>query len=227
MKRTLFKISAMTAIFALMFLTSCYPGDEVDYKDLDLVATVYDKSANFQEFTTFVMPDTIVHIKDTLNEGTNDDLSRLYDNFILGEVKQNLLDYGYVEATNPLINPPDVVLTVSAMSTTSYYAWSYYPYYWGWYGGWYWWYKSTDYYYPWYPYYPWYGTSYVSSYTSGTLLISLSDVRNTVEETDSIPVVWLGAINGLMGSTNKADIQSRLDYGINKAFEQSLYLKQN
>lgn len=215
------------AIFALVFLTSCYPGDEVEYKDLDLVATVYDKGANFQEFTTFVMPDTIVHIKDTLNEGKNDDLSRLYDNFILGEVRQNLLGYGYVEETNPLINHPDLVVTVSAMATTTYYAWDYYPYYWDWYGGWYWWYKNSDYYYPWYPYYPWYGTTYVSSYSTGSLIMNLSDIRNTTEETDSVRVVWLGVVNGLLGSTNKVDIQSRLDYGINKAFEQSNYLKQN
>jgi hypothetical protein len=130
-----------------------------------------------------------------------------------------------VEETNPETNPPDAVLTVSAMATTTYYAWSYYPYYWGWYGGWYW-YKSSDYYYPWYPYYP-YGGTYVSSYTQGSLIMSLSDVSSATEETDSIPVVWLGVINGLMGSTDKADIQNRLEYGIDQAFDQSLYLKQN
>jgi hypothetical protein len=225
MKRTPFKIPAIVAIFAVMFLTSCFPGDEVSYADLDLVATVYDKSEDFQALGTFVMPDTIVHIKDTLDENNNEDLSRLYDNLILTQIKQNMLDYGYVEETNPVINPPDAVLTVSAMATTTYYAWSYYPYYWGWYGGWYW-YKSSDYYYPWYPYYP-YGGTYVSSYTQGSLIMSLSDVSSATEETDSIPVVWLGVINGLMGSTDKADIQNRLEYGIDQAFDQSLYLKQN
>ena len=227
MKKSLFKFSAGMVILAQLFLYSCYPGDEVSYADLDLVATVYDKGANFQEFTTFVMPDTIVHIKDTLDNNKNDELSRSYDDFILGEVRQNMLDLGFVEETNPVINHPDLVLTVSAMATTTYYAWNYYPYYWYWYGGWYWWYKNSDYYYPWYPYYPWYGTSYISSYSTGSVIMNLSDIRNTTEETDSIQVVWLGVLNGLLGSTNKADIQSRLDYGINKAFEQSSYLKQN
>ncbi len=152
MKKALFKITAMMAIFALMFLYSCYPGDEVSYSDLDLVATVYDEGADFQSFGTFVLPDTIIHIKDTLNNDNNTDLSRLYDNFILSEIRQNMLDYGYVEEENPVQNPPDIIVTTSAMATTTYYAWSYYPYYWGYYWGWGWYYKNstgTDYYYPW------------------------------------------------------------------------------
>lgn len=230
MSKTPFKILALSAIFALMFLTSCYPGDEVEYKDLDLVATVYDKSANFQEFTTFVMPDTIVHIKDTLSNNNNVELSHDYDFFILEKIKDNMLSFGFVVETDPENNPPDAIVTVSAMASTKYYAWNNYPYYWDWYWGWGWYYKNSEnsnYYDPWYPYYPWYETTYVSSYSSGTMLISMNDFRNVDSEPDTVPVVWLGAINGLLGSKNKTDIQNRLEYGINQAFEQSPYLKQN
>jgi len=57
--------------------------------------------------------------------------------------------------------------------------------------------------------------------------MSMNDLRNVDAENDSIRVVWLGAINGLLGETNKADIMNRLEYNIDKAFDQSSYLKQN
>ncbi len=215
------------AMMAMLFLSSCYPGDTVSYADLDLVTTVYDTKTNFQELSTFVMPDTIIQLKDTLNTGNNTNISRAYDNMILGRIKQNMLDNGFVVATDPENNPPDVILTISAMATTTTTVWYDYPYYWGWYGGWGWYYKSTGYYPYWYPYYPWGGATYISSYTTGTLLMSMNDLRNVDAQNDSIPVIWLGAINGLLGETNKADVVNRLQYNIDKAFEQSSYLKQN
>jgi hypothetical protein len=227
MKKILLTISGLMATVAIMLLSSCYPGDTVSYADLDLVTTVYDTKTNFQELSTFVMPDTIIQLKDTLNTSNNTDLSRAYDDLILGRIKQNMLDNGFVEATDPENNPPDVILTISAMATTTTTVWYDYPYYWGWYGGWGWYYKSTGYYDYWYPYYPWGGATYITSYSSGTLLMSMNDLRNVDAENDSIRVVWLGAINGLLGETNKADIMNRLEYNIDKAFDQSSYLKQN
>jgi hypothetical protein len=223
-KKSLLTITGLMATVAIMFLSSCYPGDTVTYADLDLVTTVYDKETNFQELATFAMPDTIVQIKDTLDPSNNEDLSRAYDDLILDKIRQNMVADGFEDVTGQETVEPDVVLTVSAMATTSYYAWSYYPYYWGWYGGWYW--KSTEYY-PYYPYYPWGGYTYVSSYTSGTLIMQMSDMRNVTAESDSVRAVWLGAVNGLMGSTNKTDIVTRLTNSIDQAFDQSSYLKQN
>ncbi len=76
------------------------------------------------------MIDTIVHI---VESGTEDNISRQYDDFVLEQIRLNMLKQGFVEETNPEIESADVVITVSAMSSThEVYTW--YPY-WGWYWG--------------------------------------------------------------------------------------------
>jgi hypothetical protein len=51
----------------------------------------------------------------------------------------------------------------------------------------------------------------------------MHDITELQQETDTIPVVWLGTINGLLGS-NSNDTKNRLEYNINEAFKQSPYL---
>ncbi len=208
--------------FVVMFFASCYPSDSVYYSDLDLVATIYDQDKNFVELSTYDMPDSIVHLKDTLDMENNVDLSREFDDFILDLVRENMADYGYILEPDPENNPPDVILTVAAMATKNYTVWYWYPYYWGWYPGWGWYYKSTDYY--WYPGYPgWGGGTTVTSYTVGTMFMNMHDMTNHTIETDTIPTIWLGTMNGLLGSST-SDTKNRLEYNINEAFKQSPYL---
>ncbi len=225
-KKVRLTLALVFLAFAGMFITSCYPTDNVNYEDLDLVATVYDKSENFEALSSFALPDTIVHLKDTTNPDNDVDLSRQYDSFILNLIRENMVNYGYEFIENPdTSNRPDVVLTVSAMGTKNYSVWYWYPDYWYWYP-WYPWYgkssENTDWY--WYPSYPWYpGGSYVTSYSVGTLIMMMHDITDVQQETDTIPVVWLGTINGLLGS-NSNDTKNRLEYNINEAFKQSPYL---
>jgi len=217
--------------FAGMFLVSCYPSDDVSYADLDLVSTIYDQDKNFTELSTYAMPDTIVHLMDSIDPDNNVDLSRKYDAFILNLIKQNMTDYGWTLIEDPdTSNSPDVVLTVSAMGTKKYSVWYWYPYYWYWYP-WYPWYKNSEnadwYWYPGYPAYPGYpGGGYVTSYSVGTLIFSMHDMTHIESEQDTIPVIWLSAINGLLGSSS-SDVQNRLEDNINEAFKQSPYLKIN
>ena len=222
---TLIVIAGILGLFGITFFSACYPSDSVSYSDLDLVTTVYDENQNFDDLKTYSMPDSVIHLKDTLDEGNNVDLSRDLDPFILELVKTNMADYGFTLEQDPESNPPDVILTVSAMATKNYSVYYYYPYYWYWYPGWGWYYKSTDYY-SWYPYYPGWGGGYVTSYTVGTLLMAMHDMKDSGTTNDSIPVVWQSAINGLL-SGNKANTQSRLEFNINKAFENSPYLDHN
>ena len=213
-------------IVSLTYLTGCYPSDTVSYQDLDLVTTVYDTSMDFQTLKTFKMPDSIVHIKDTVDPDNNVDISRDYDDFILDLVKTNLINFGYVEEIDPDNNPPDVILLVSAMASKNYYAYTYYPYYWGWYGGWGWYWPYYKYYYPWYPGYPW-GPTYIYSYTTGTLIMHMTDPKHATGDDDKkVPIIWLGAINGLLGSSSP-NMENRLEYNINQAFDQSQYLNLN
>ncbi len=226
-KHTLITLAGIAGLFAITWLSSCYPEDSVTYSDLDLVATVYDQNQNFNDLQTYVLPDSVVHLKDTVNPDNNVDLSHELDGFILDLVKTNMNNDGFVLEPDPENNPPDVILTVSAMATKNYSVYNYYPYYWYWYPGWYWpYYKNTNYGYGWYPYYPGWGPGYVTSYTVGTLLMSMHDMKDRPAESDSVRVVWNASINGLL-SGNKANTQDRLEYNINKAFENSPYLKHN
>jgi len=224
-RRTLFTLLGVTGLFISAFFTSCYPGDDVSYSDLDLVTTAYDKEMDFSQLQTYYLYDSVVHIKDTLDDDSNVDISRAFDDMILNLVKQNMADYGYQAVVDPQNNPPDVALTVSAMATKNTYVYYYYPYYyWGW--GWGGYYKTTDYW-GWGGYYPpYWGGGYVTSYTIGSLIMNMHDVRDATPETDSIPILWTGDINGLLGSS-ASTTESRLNYNINKAFEQSPYLKLN
>jgi len=208
--------------FTGMFFASCYPSDSVSYSDLDLVGTLYDDEIDFKEFQTYVVPDTIVHLIDTTDDDNNVELGRDFDDQILNLVNQNMIDYGYVKETDPENNPPDIVLTVSATATENSQVWYWYPYYWGWYWPYY---KGTDY---WWGYYPpyWGGGSYVTTYTTGTIImdmLNLKEYGGLPPENDTLHSVWVGTINGLIGSSSSTTT-NRLNYTINQAFEQSPYL---
>ena len=74
-----------------------------------------------------------------------------------------------------------------------------------------------------YPYYCGWGWGYpsVSSYTTGTLLMTLiADGVDYITPSD----VWTGALNGMLSGAYNT---SRVTKGIDQAFEQSPYLKVN
>ena len=57
MKRLLFLL--LTGLFAQL-MVSCYPEGADNIEDYDVAITNYDKSANFNELTTFSIPDSVV-----------------------------------------------------------------------------------------------------------------------------------------------------------------------
>ena len=218
----------LPAILIFIGLSGCYPtGSDLTYEDLDVSLTMYDKDYytpsgknEFQKFETFTVPDTIIHI---LDEGEEDKISRKYDKDILRLVRNNLTNLGYVEEKNPLINEPDLLVTVSiAVTDHSIYLW--YPYW-----GWYWPYypkgtsalPSQNYYYPYYP--PWYGVGSIYTYSSGTLIMEMIDASRIDPGNEKIPVIWSGLVNGLLGGS-ESGLKVRVPSGINQCFDQSPYL---
>jgi hypothetical protein len=218
-------------IIIIAGFSSCYPIDDLKVEDLDIAATIYDKAYydgpagtmnKFEALHTFTVVDTIVHL---VESGTADNISRTYDDFVLEQVRLNMLKLGFVEELNPQVNPADVAITVSAMSSThEVYTW--YPY-WGWYWGYP--YKSTatqkstgttGYYYPWYPYNTYY------SYQSGSVLMEMVDVARVNPDVEEIPVIWAGIINGVLESS-ESGVKARLSSGIDQCFIQSPYLLKN
>lgn len=199
MKQKIIVFALMTSLF---LFSGCYP-DGAEYVDeLDVVYTVYDKEYNFQEASTYSLPDNIVILGDSDNI---EFIADIYADPILARIDSNLQAMGWTKVDDD-DNPDVQVLPASWTTTTiSYWGggyWCYWdPYYCG--GGWY------------YPY------PVVSSYTTGTLVMNM--VEKTPTGTDGTKkVVWLGAINGLLQDTYNP---TRINDAIDQSFKQSPYLK--
>lgn len=204
MKKNVIAIMLTAMLFAL---GGCYLEGPEYTEELDLVYTNYDPAYNFASKGTYAMPDKVVKV-------TGDPLAPpeyikdIYGIPILAEIDANMAALGWTKVD---VNAtPDIQLLPAAWTTTTivggywggYYCW-WYPYYCG--GGWY------------YPYYP------VSSYSTGTLLLTITDPN--LEGTDgSLRNVWTGAMNGLLSGSYDID---RIKKGIDQAFTQSPYLKTN
>jgi len=209
---------AILTISVAGLLSGCYP-DKIDYLDeYDVAGTMYDESADFSSYVSFHVLDTVMHITEDGEDDPN--LSRDHDELILGLVRQNMSDKGYMEMVTPdSLNWPDLEILVQVMSTDFYTYFSYWYDYWSWYPGWDWWYPG----YPWYPSYPWYpGGGYYNSYTTGTLIMEILDTDVSGEEKPGI--VWMGLVDGLL-IKNTSSTEARLEKQINQTFIQSPYLQ--
>lgn len=185
---------------AAVILQSCYPGEELTYSDTDIVATFYDKEADFSNYDTYIMSDTIYTFDDE-NQSLipNDDLSPTNKAAILNGIENNLEDIGFNSTSNP--SDADVVIAVIATSSTWVGGGCYYGY-WSY----------------WYPYYGWCYPVYYT-YDTGTIIIAMIDKSVTEER----PGLWIAAINGLLDDTS-AGLESRINQNIDQAFSQSPYL---
>ena len=185
-------------------LASCYPEGVEYYQDTDLVYTNQDQAFDFAVQASYAMPDRIVKITGDLIEGEEPEFIREpYNSQILGQIESNMNDLGWVKVTDPA--EADLVLMPAAWSNTTIYYW--YDY-WCWY-------------YPWYCGWGWYYPGYVSSYTTGTLVMTLVAAGEDYVEPSR---VWTGAINGLLSGAYDV---TRVTRGIDQAFNQSQYLDIN
>jgi len=208
MKRTISK-TILSAVAGVLLL-GCYPAGPEFVEDLDVVYSSFDEEYNFQSKGTYAMPDKIVVDVEIDKNGdtTFVYMKPVYATPILQAIKSNMSELGWTEVG--IDKNADILVTPAGMSTTTvYYSYWYDWWYGGYYGGWYGWY------YP--PYYS------VSSYTTGSLIITMSDpnIDSAIERT---PTIWIGAMNGLLTGAN--DI-NRVIAGIDQAFAQSPYLKTN
>jgi Domain of unknown function (DUF4136) len=206
MKKILSK--TILAAAAGVFLLGCYPAGPEFVEELDVVYSSYDQEYDFKSQGTYSMPDKIVtDVKIDNGDTTYVYMKAVYATPLLAAIDQNMTKLGWSKID--IANDPDVLLTPSVMSTTTvYYSYWYDWWYGGYYGGWGW-------YYP--PYYS------VSSYTTGSMIITMSD-PNIESAINKSPTVWISAANGLVTGYNDVD---RVVTAINQAFVQSPYLKTN
>jgi hypothetical protein len=176
-------------------------------------------TVDFSRIQTYFLPDSVYPIK------TEDDTTTYeqnpYTDQIISTIAENMSSYGYQRITEPDTNNlPDVIVYASSLVSTTVSVW--YPYYPGW--DWWWGYPGWGYYPPYYP--PYYGGyPYVSSYTMGTLKITMLDPWNpiVIEGDTVIPSYWSATINGLLQGNQ---IEERIERNIDKSFELSPYLKE-
>jgi len=187
----------------IVLLGSCYPEGMEYYEDSDIVYTNYDDQFNFASLGTYSIPDKIVKLEGDLGDGEDPEfVKEPYNTQMLERIKSNMEILGWEETEDPA--SADLVLFPAVWTNTTIYYW--YDY-WCWYN----------------PYYCGWGWGYpsVSSYTTGTLLMTL-----TVDGEDYIEPsrVWTAALNGLVSGSFNA---SRVNKAIDQAFAQSSYLKTN
>ena len=214
MKKRWYALPALAG--ALVAFTSCYPGDVTNIQQLDLVITTHDETVDFTTLDTYVLLDSVVHID--FEDATNNDLlNRDNDALVLSLIRTQIEAMGYVEETDPGNTDPDAVFLVGAFAVTNTSIWVSYPW-WDWYG--------------WYPYWPCCGPGYgwgypavgTTTYNTGTLAISMVDPSRSGVGGETVPVVWLAGINGLLTTTSTT---TRITDAINQAFAQSTYLRTN
>ena len=198
MKKILLTLSIMVMLF------SCYPEGIEYYEETDLVYTDYEPNYDFTGHSTYAMPDQIVKVTGNVLEGEDPEfVSEPFNSQILGIIETNMSAYGWTKVENP--EDADIVLfPANWTNTTVYYWYDYWCWYYYYYCGW-----------------GWYYPGYTTSYTTGTLVMTLVASGEDYIEPSR---VWTGAINGLMSGSYNV---SRVTKGVDQAFKQSPYLKIN
>jgi len=185
----------------VIVLQSCYPYDDINVQDSDVVVTFYDDNTNFGALVTYSIPDTIYTFDSNGDIVPSDDISSTNANQILNSLKNNLQETGFTPQTG---NPANADVHVFALVTSSTWVSG------GCYGG-YWSY--------WYPYYGWcYPVAY--TYTTGSLFVVMLNPAKTGDS----QAVWFAGVNGILNDTN-VSIASRINSDIDQAFNQSPYLR--
>ena len=195
----------------LLALAGCYPAGPEYVEDLDAVYTTYDTQFDFQSRSTYARPDKIVvDVEIDRGDTTFVYMKDVFATPLLAQIDEHMEALGW-ELVD-ISDNPDVLLTPAALkSTTYFYSYWYDWWYGGWYGG----------YWGWY--YPPYVT--VSSYTTGSLIITMADPN--VEDNSPInqsQAAWVCVANGLY--TGAYDV-NRINTALDDAFKQSPYLKIN
>ena len=203
-------IYVLIAVFAL---TSCR--EDPDLGDLSsdfLVFTNYDGKADFNRFTRYYMPDSVMVIGDTKDPEYWTG-SKAAD--ILKAYEDNMQACGYVRTDDK--SEADVGLQISYVQSVAYfvdyrnpYWWNEYPGYWlpGDWGDWGYWY---------YPY------PVVYSYSVGSLLTEMVDLSTSPSADRKLTVVWNSFLSGLLSGSDAFNMELTVR-AINQSFVQSPYL---
>lgn len=210
MKKVLF------ILLTALLVVSCHKEPSMSDLSNDLIVlTNYDTQANFSDYVTYYLPDSILIISDN-PQATYWTEEQAGD--ILSTIEELMNQRGYVRIDNR--NEADLGIQTSYVQNITlfygysdpYWWWDYPGYwgpgYWGW-DGW---------------YYP-YPISY--SYRTGSMLAEIVDLKaKTPRRADAgskLPVIWTAYMEGL--AYNSKDYNAQLVIrALNQAFRQSMYI---
>ena len=203
-------IPILLAVFAF---AACEKDPDMDKLDNDyLVYTNYDKKADFKQFSTYYIPDSVLVIGDKKDpEYWKGEAAEA----IINAYKENLNSKGFTYTDNK--DAADLGIQVSYVQSTYYFNdygqpewwWNYPGYwdapYWGNWGGW---------------YYP-----YVVNYsiTTNSFLTEIMNLKAPEGEKQKLPVLWSSFLSGPASYSGKVN-QTLVVRAINQSFAQSPYL---
>lgn len=201
-------------LMGTLAVTACQK--DPDLSDLDndfLVFTNYDKTADFNSFQTFYIPDSILLIGDKEEPKYWKDENALS---IIDTYVDNMEKLGYTRVTEKA--GANLGLQLSYVENTSYFAtypddywWWDYPGYWGpgYWGNW------GSWYYPYPVYY---------SYSTGSLLSEMINLEAAQGADKKLPVVWSAFLSGLLSNSSSFNVDRTIK-AVDQAYVQSPYLK--
>ena len=194
------KLVLIAFVGALVSACSWGPGGLDETRDQILTIAHKTDAVDFTKFSSFAITDSIT----VVNDGMKVRLSDATANLIIAQVvrNMNLYDYTQVQADEN----PDLLVDLAYIQKTNTYM---YPGYWS---DWDWWWDWNGY--PWWgwdPYYPYQMPAFVSSYTTGSIVIEVADVVNVATES-TVPVVWHGLVREILnGSHTQQELLSSID----------------
>lgn len=206
-------IPILLAVFALV---SCEKDPDMDKLDNEyLVFTSHDTSAKFSNYSTYYVPDSILIIGDKKEPEYWKDENAMT---IIKAYVAKMNAAGYTRTQ--MKDQADLGLQLSYVASTYFFTgyynnsawWNYYPGYWytGYWGNW-----GGGWYYP-------YPITY--SYSTGSLLADLINLKAPEGSKEKLPVIWNAYISGLLGNSGSLNV-NRTVTAVNQAFTQSPYLK--
>lgn len=201
-------------LLAALAFTACEKEADNDKLDNNFVVyTNYDKSADFKQFSTYYLPDSILLIgeKDKQEYWKDNEAQQILDTYV-----SNMNARGYTRVDKR--ENADLGLQVSYVKNTYVYTdygypewWWGYPGYWdvpywgNWGGGW---------------YYP-YAVSY--SYSTGSFVTEMLNLEAVQGQNEKLPVLWTAYMSGMLSGSTKTNVGLAIQ-AVNQAFSQSAYL---
>ena len=194
------KLVLIAFVGALVSACSWGPGGLDEARDQILTIAHKTDAVDFTKFSSFAITDSIT----VVNDGMKVRLSDATANLIIAQVVRNMNLYGYTQVQAD--EDPDLLVDLAYIQRTNTYM---YPGYWS---DWDWWWDWNGY--PWWgwdPYYPYQMPAFVSSYTTGSIVIEVADVVNVATES-TVPVVWHGLVREILnGSHTQQELLSSID----------------